>query len=165
MTRGVARSLGLLALGLAWLALPGSGLAQDGAADHAVLAEAYDRYYRELAGFPPTALLAELSDTVEDALIAGSHVRTTSLRPTVRRFEDAAHRALRARLCGAGRQTAAGVPLRAAATASVLEAGRDVNARFLPAHAGRLAALFARLVEGVGGSQLCATDDVRRLAR
>jgi hypothetical protein len=154
------------ALALALLG-PASALAQGAAPsphDVAALGQAYETSYRQLRGFATAALLAELSDTAEDALIAGSHVRPTSLRDLVRHFENQAHADLRPRLCGRGEALAAR-GLKDAALASVGAASRDVNVRFSPAHSGRLAALLVRVVESAGPTRFCASDSLRDLGR
>ena len=154
-------------LGLALIAWPVVPAQSQGvsAPDAAAVAQAYAKGYDDLKGLATPALVAELSDTVEDALVAaGSHVRSTSARHKIRHFEDAAHAATRARVCR-GAEPLPDVALKPAAMAGVSAASTSAGVALSAAHSGRMAALLVRLVESAGARRFCAADDIRSLAR
>src|SRR5207249_308568 len=109
------------ALGTVLLLYCGAVLAQgkaDAGRNNADVDQAYQTDYASLRGYTTPVLIAELSETVEDALITGSHVSPTSKRFKVRHFEEAAYAALRARLCSA-QDRSLSVGLKAVALESV----------------------------------------------
>ena len=61
--------------------------------------ENYEYAYNAVKDFKISVLLSEFSDAVESALISGSHLTRTSLKPKVRQFQNNLYVNLKKELC------------------------------------------------------------------
>jgi len=109
-----------------------------------VLDASYQEYYRALEGFQRRDLELELSATIEDALVSGSHLSRPSTAHKRRQIADLTLLSARQRLCSPG----AGAPdVRTACVLATGQAAEEATVRFNSDSIGMVAAVCARMLE------------------
>jgi hypothetical protein len=119
-------------------------------------AEAYQSYYRDLAGFPAADLRLELTETVEDVLTSGSHLSRASVDYKRRAIEDALLTRAGDALCRPSPAVAATPErLREVCADATLAATQAAAVRLEAEELGMISAVCARIVATPSLLQWC----------
>ncbi len=144
----------MLALALWMTSGPAGSDTRSAILDDPGFADAYRTYYDALDGYGPEDLRLELTETIEDALIGGSHLNRPSIDYKRRQIERALRRQTQDTICGQAPDPANTRGSCAdAALAAATEAGADLGAPAI----GAIAAVCARLAEGSARGEWCST--------
>jgi hypothetical protein len=107
-----------------------------------VLDASYEEYYRALEGFQRRDLELELSATIEDALVSGSHLSRPSTAHKRRQIADLTLLSARQQLCSPGAPE-----VRTACVLATRQAAEEATVRFNSDSIGMVAAVCARMLE------------------
>ncbi len=119
--------------------------------------DAFRSYYDALSAHTPEDLMVELSETIEDVLISGSHMSVSSLDYKVRQIESVLLARLRGELCTPSSPSPSELgPLKLAAVKSATAAGEQASVPFNPEELGMITGVAVRLVQGIPRTQLCS---------
>lgn len=120
--------------------------------------DAFEAYYGALVDYTQDDLMIELSETIEDVLISGSHMSQTSLSYKVRQINNSLLDQLHVELCTASTPPSTKIDsLKRLAAKSVSNTSKQLAIIFAPEELGMITGVAVRLAQVTPRTELCRT--------